>query len=476
MLALAALSLGRAFAAEIVEPWDDGTTPRRRYEVDEAGRRIGRYVEYHRDGKAVATSANYRDGALDGPYLESYENGRPRLRAAYRAGRREGRLEALEPDGAPLEVAAYVGGRLDGKRQVWRAKRLVATQSWKAGALVTLDGAIAFPRVRDDVERTVARILSGELPAIPPASRTRPAAGGQGGGAGSPSGPPSPALAAAPAGLAALRDEALRRLRAYRYVCEVPWEDLVAGEAESLSAQYASLVCAKLGTIAHEPSNPGLPEALFRICARAASECNQTSGVGMTGRAAVDAFMDDSDAANVGRLGHRRSLLALELQTTGFGFSDGEAQRFVAMSKYGAGRARSPDLPFVVFPGRGWTPTDMCSSHHAWSVGIEPVTALQLDVAGATIRVRRLSDDFVPADEELPIERFPFDKDSRKGGRPALIFRPVGVEVVEGAAYLAELSAVDPKTHRPTVFLRWVAGFCAARAGSPASAMPDVRR
>lgn len=101
----------------------------------------------------------------------------------------------------------------------------------------------------------------------------------------------------------------------------------------------------------------------------------------------------------------------------------------------------------------------MFSSHHAWSVGIDPVLALKLDAGNATIRVRRLSADFVPEARDLAIESFPFDKTSREGGRPVLVFRPTGVEVVDGAAYLAEISAVDLKTRKPTVFLRWVTGF-----------------
>jgi hypothetical protein len=458
-LAVAALLCGRASAGEVVEPWEDGTTPHKRFAVDEAGHRDGRYIEYQRDGRTVAIDANYRHDALDGAYAESYESGRPKTRATYRAGKREGHFEAFSPEGDAIESSNYAGGELDGKRQISRAKRLVVTQTWKAGVLATLDGAIAFPRAKDEVRRTIEKILAGELPVADPASKSRPKAGGK---AGSPSATDSPELAAAPADLDTLRDQALRRMRAYRYVCEVPWEDLVAGEAESRSAQYASFIVARLGKIMHEPTNPGLPDDVYRIAARAASECNQcgpASASGSNGATPVDGYMDDSDPTNIARLGHRRSLLSLEIRTTGFGFSDSGDQRFSAMSKTDSGRAQPPDIPFVVYPARGWTPSDMFSSHHAWSVGIDPVAAQRIDAANITARVRRLSADFVPSDEDLPIELMPFDKSSRKGGRPTLIFRPTGIEVSDGAAYLAEISAVDPKTRKPVVLLRWVAGF-----------------
>ena len=45
------------------------------------------------------------------------------------------------------------------------------------------------------------------------------------------------------------------------------------------------------------------------------------------------------------------------------------------------------------------------------------------------------------------------------GGATRFGGRPKGLEVVDGAAYLVEISAVDAKSRKSTVFLRWVAGF-----------------
>jgi hypothetical protein len=459
VLVIGMLSIARVWAVETVEPWDDGTTPHKRFEVDEAGHRNGHYLEYFRDGKSVAITANYRQDALDGSYLESYEGGRPKIRTSYRAGKRDGRFESFGPDGEPVEVSTYVNGEFEGKRQVWRTKKLVAIQMWKAGSLVTLDGTTAFPRAREEVRRTVERILSGELPSAAPGPKTRQKAGGKTAAVPPAPGATSAALAAAPANLDALREEALRRLRAYRYVCAVPWDDLVAGDGPTLAAQYASLICAKLGHITHTPTNPGLSDEVFQLCASGASDCNLHLGVEMTGKSAVDGWMDDSDPTNIDRVGHRCWSLSLAMRSTGFGFSDGKEKRFVAMYTMDSGRAAPLDVPFVLYPGRGWTPSDMFSSHHAWSVAVDPVLSLRLDLAHASVRLRRLSADYVPSDDEMSIEMMPFDKEHRYGGRSVLIFRPKGLEVADGAAYLAEVSAIDSKTHKMTVFLRWVAGF-----------------
>ncbi len=461
LLAFAGASPRGAHAGETVEPFEDGT-PRRRYATDDAGLKEGPYVEYFRGGKP-AVQASYRHDLLEGAYLESYENGHPRLRTSYRAGKRNGKLESFGPDGEPTEVSSWVDGALDGKRQVWRAKALLVTQTWKLGALVTYDGMPAFPRPRDEVTRTVTSILAGELPA---ADGRSPKGKPERKPKGAPPGPTFPAaipgLAAASPELAKDREGALRRLRAYRYVCDVPWTDLVAGEPETVYAQGAAIVCAKLGDISHTPPNPGLPDDVYAVGAKGAGMSNLAWGPQQPVTLAVDGWMDDSDPSNVGMLGHRRWALSLGMRVVGFGVERAGDRDFAAMYVRDDSRPAPRDVPFVLFPPRGWMPSDMFSSHHAFSVAVDPVAALRIDAAHLSARVTRLSADFVPAEEPLPIERSVWET-TALAGRSAFLFRPRGLEVADGAAYLTEVLAPDPKTHKPTALVRWITAF----AGEP---------
>jgi hypothetical protein len=455
-----------ARAGEVAEDWEDGT-PRHRYGVDDAGRKEGRYVERFRDGK-LAVDAIYRADRLEGTYADFHENGARKTKATYRSGKPDGRFETFASDGSPTELSHYEGGALDGRRQVWRGKALVATQTWKRGVMLALDGAPAFARSREETAATVAKILDGSLPAAPPAK-------GKPGAKAKPPEPaptasgPAPGLLDAPPALAADREAALRRARAYRYVCGVPWEDLVAGDVQTRAAQHAALVCAKLGDITHEPKNPGLPPDVYRRGAQGAHESNlhiaRPSLV-----AAVDGWMDDSDDTNVARVGHRRWILSLELAKTGFG-SDVTAvgDRVGAMHVRDTSRSVAAPPALVCFPPAGWVPTDMMTSHHAWHASPDELVAEGLGTLRP--RVRRLSADFVPQDGDLELEAVAWDPEAI-GGRPASIFRPKGVEVVDGAAYVAELWTTDRKSRKPVLFHRWVFAFF----GPPAPDAPAARR
>ena len=112
---------------------------------------------------------------------------------------------------------------------------------------------------------------------------------------------------------------------------------------------------------------------------------------------------------------------------------------------------------------------DMFSDHHAWSVLVDPAASAKIGMAHARMRVRRPSEDFVPEADDLRVEMIGTETDARIGGRYAWIFRPEKVEVAEGAAYLAEVAIVDPKSKRSTVLLRWITAFFAPSA-SPETA------
>jgi len=294
-----------------------------------------------------------------------------------------------------------------------------------------------------------------------------------GGRAKSSTGPDAAAFEAAPEDLDAMRDAGIRRVRAYRYVCGIPVEHPVVGDAETLAAQYASLVGAKLGRNSHEPENPGLPDDVYRLAAKGASECSLYQGSGVTAASAVDGWMDDSDATNVEKLGHRRWILDPTMRVTGFGLSDGATERFVAMHTRESGKAQPSDLVFIPYPARGWMPIDMFGSQHAWSVTVDPAASQRFGMAGARARVRRLSEDFVPDESELSVEMIGTRVDTRYGGRCVWIFRPAKVDVTDGAAYLAEVSVVDPKSKKSTTVLRWITAFFAPSARAEGSEAPE---
>lgn len=453
-----------AWAAEVVERFADGT-PKAAYVVDDEGRKEGRYTEFF-EGGSVAIEATYKRDRLDGPYATFFPSGRLRLRTTYAAGLLDGRYEAFTEDGAPLRTARYVAGRLHGKVEVFRGKTVVTTQIWKEGTLVTWNGVPAFPRDRATLERTLASIEAGQLTIKSP-GKPRPRSANPEKSSGEP-----PGLAPAPEVLAADRVRALRRLQAYRYLCEVAYEDLLLDDDLNAAAQAAAEICARLGHLSHAPSNPGLPDDAYRLAARGARGCNLHQLEGAT--ASVDGFMDDSDPMNVATLGHRRWCLSPRMRMTGFGVArSADGHPFTAMWVKDASRGSVPDYVALCYPARGWNPAAMFSDHHAWSVAWNPARFPHVSAATLHVEVWRLDADFVPAAAPLPLEAVSVVAD-RVGASPCLIFRPIGVDLADGAAYAVEVTGLADGAKAERLgegMLRYVVQFYGSVA-SPNEAPP----
>jgi len=166
---------------------------------------------------------------------------------------------------------------------------------------------------------------------------------------------------------------ALRRLKAFRYLAGVPYEDVVLDAEMNRTAKAAAEICAKLGRLDHSPRNPGLPEEQYELARKGAASSN----LGYFGRAnpdnlarSVDMFMDDSDAINIDRVGHRRWCLNPAMKKVGFGQS--ESGKFTAMMAHDSSRDPRPDFDFISWPPRGPVPVTYFSPRHAWNVSLNP--------------------------------------------------------------------------------------------------------
>src|SRR5262245_5280496 len=158
---------------------------------------------------------------------------------------------------------------------------------------------------------------------------------------------------------------ALRRLKAYRYLAQVPYDDL------TLDAEYSAMclagvkLCETLGKLEHTPENPGLPEKDFKLAYNGTSRSNLAWGR-MTLAESVDGWMFDSDSSNIDRLGHRRWCLNPGMKKTGFG----RVGVFAAMYAFDRSRANVPNYDYICFPARGYMPIDFFGPREAWSVSL----------------------------------------------------------------------------------------------------------
>jgi hypothetical protein len=394
-----------AGAEEVTETFEDGSV-KARYAVDEEGRRHGTSTEFHPGGRTRARCA-YAHGVLHGAYASFHENGRAFVTARYRQGKLDGAYAERDERGAVRIRAAYAGGLLHGKYEAFDGKELLSRQRWQEGRAVEVDGIEPFPRSRDAIRRELEALLAAGARA--PADR-----------------------------LAADRDAALRRLKAYRFLVGVPHGDLILDDGLDALAQAAAEVCSANGGLSHTPPNPGWPEDRFAAAARGAINCN----LSQQGSAAdsVDSFMNDSDERNIAKLGHRNWCVNPAMLRTGFGAVPG----FSAMWATDASRPQAPAFETLAFPPPGHVPLDFFGTSWAWSLWLDPADFPAPSRDRVLVEIVPVAADFLPSGPALELDHLAVLTESA-GIRYSVVFRPGRIALEDGARYRVTVSGLGPK-------------------------------
>ncbi len=161
----------------------------------------------------------------------------------------------------------------------------------------------------------------------------------------------------------------LLRLNGYRYLCGLE-ADVVLTEEYNLTCKFGAYLCSVIGRIEHTPAKPaGMDELVYKKGYEGTSHSNLfwSSGPdGLTG--SVNGYMDDSDASNVARVGHRRWCLNPALGATGFG----QVRGYSAMWSMDASNAAGKGEHIVCFPAAGFWPLAYWPSRAAWSISLDP--------------------------------------------------------------------------------------------------------
>lgn len=441
--AVLVIAAGLAAQEDVVETWPDGTV-RERYHTDAEGRKDGTWERFRADG-SLEVRAVYRRGERSGPWTELAPDGTVTRIETYRRDVLHGRRESFHPDGelatrtswrdgvldGPFEehgpgdawerTGRYRDGELHGTVKVLRGRKTVSRQAWVHGVLARLDDIDApFPVAEDSLRQTIAEIL-----APPPSDQNADDAD-----------PKAPS-----------RRAALRRLKAYRFLCRVPYEELELVPDWNDLCDAAAEVCKRNGGLSHDPPQPpGMDDERYEQGHLGASRSN-LSGGGMV--RSVDGYMDDSDPTNIDRIGHRRWCLNPAMKRTAFGEHEG----YSAMWAMDGSGSAPKGLDAVLYPPAGWVPVDFFGPRHAWSIAL--LRGSEPDSDELVARVRRLDEHWVPEGEPLELDWLAM-AGGGYGRSPCIVFRPVGIEVRPGARYLAEVSTDGGRSFD----WRYVVAFC----------------
>lgn len=247
------------------------------------------------------------------------------------------------------------------------------------------------------------------------------------------------ALAARKGPGATAQNEFISRLKQYRFLCGVPYETLTWDARCADLAEGASSICAKLNKMTHTPEKPaGMSDAEYERCRKGAGESNLFSGLTIPGPC-VDGWMDDSDARNIDRVGHRRWCLNPWMQKSGFGASG----NYAAMYAFDRSLPSVPDWDFVAYPARGYMPVQFFGPKHAWSVSPNPAKFHAPVEAQIKVELRAADARLAPTGPALKLDYFHVDTGGFGSG-PAIIFRPAAFTLAE-VPYVVEIRGLKPK-------------------------------
>lgn len=253
-----------------------------------------------------------------------------------------------------------------------------------------------------------------------------------------------------------IQQAALNRMNSYRRLAGL---DPVSLNSEYTKlAQAAAVVNAANNLMTHYPSKPAdMPDDLYNDGAYGARQSNIACYMGYRPKTgplsySVDMWMEDSDASNIDRLGHRRWILNPTMKSTGFGCATATNEWvYTAMYAFDTS-AYCYDYNYISWPPSGYmaNDTDFFTPIHAWNVSLSPDVyntnnLSQLEVKLEDSRGNKWEFDGNEDDDGF----FNVDLGGYGCNRNAIIFRPDGIEKYEGK-YTVTIEGLRTKSNAPT--------------------------
>jgi hypothetical protein len=328
------------------------------------------------------------------------------------SGKKDGPFMEFHPNGKTKIKASYKDDKLDGEFTEYSETGL------RTLAVVFKDGELVSPRSKQEIFQ--------KLLVIDPLGRKIDSD-------------------------AADREAGLARLKGYRYLCEVPYENLVLDDEMNKLALAGAKLLEKIGRLDHKPANPGLPEADYKLGYSATSRGNLAIRPNLA--QAVIVWMDDSEPGrNYDTVGHRRWCLNPFMQKTGLGRSG----NFCVMTVFDSSAKTVPDFDFITFPARGPMPSEFFNASYPWSVQLHPKKYQTMD-ANVQAKIWEVDQDLRKV---APLKMIYNRPNHEIIGLPnCLIFQAEKIVLTPGKRYLVEIDGVkriDGKTPAP---IRYVVEF-----------------
>ena len=378
------------FAEIKEENYPNGKTSKR-YNVNSENKKTGDYSEFYESGQ-IKIKATYKNDLLEGFYNEFLDSGKKTMSVQFSLGQKNGYCRFFEKE-------------LIVKEEFW------------------INGFLAFPKSISEITRTLASIpklkteFIGEWPKdfkLERFSKT----------------------------VEADNIAGLAKLREFRYLCNLPYEDLQL-QKECIAYNLDGLIIFnKLNGITHTPTNPGLEEKVYQSAYIGTSHSNlSNSNRDMSAAVSIERmYMNDSDKTNIDHVGHRRWCLNPSMKVTGFA-SDAF---YGLMWSSDMSRKKTPEFEFICYPSTGYFPSTHFNSNYVWSISLNPNLYLSPDKQLVKIVVSSVKDK---VSKELKITYQNIDTQFI-GINNCIIFKPDNVSLSPKSRYHVEITGLKDRSNK----------------------------
>lgn len=233
---------------------------------------------------------------------------------------------------------------------------------------------------------------------------------------------------------AGFRADGINTINFARYLSGLPY-DVTLNATRNLDAQYGAVLLKTSATLTHTPVRPAdMDQAFYDRGYASTSSSNIGSGYS-TSYSFQKACLDDGDAGNIDRIGHRRWLLNPQMLYTGIGYAE------LRHTTYAFDRSRplaDVSYDFIAWPSAGFFPIEFANRSTPWSITLNPARYdWDATRTGHTVTLRRVADGKTwtmdAADTNTSGEYFNANFDGY-GVSNAFIFRPNPADLPAGYA------------------------------------------
>jgi uncharacterized protein YkwD len=258
--------------------------------------------------------------------------------------------------------------------------------------------------------------------------------------------------------------DGLKMFNFYRFLAGVP-DDAVLDDGLTYRAQHGAVLLAASGVFSHYPPQPADMDDAFYDEGLVSTSSSNISYWSISPYfydnlkidSALSGQMDDEDATNIDRIGHRRWILSYELKKTAFGVANSGNARYFTVQVFDRSRDETDYPNYTLWPNESAFPQNFFNGDVPWSIQLNHLIYAAPSPQEVTVTLTRRQDSrawtFTKSDTDKSGKYFNINSEGY--GSSALpyciIFRPDGVGSYTGF-YDVSVSGLKYIDGSPAVF------------------------